>query len=249
MVGLLDVDPDFGELLPVEERVLAGRLRLRVHRVPAGGQGADVGKLLSETEAFGAIVLDGMLVQRLRVADQVGLRLLGAGDLVIRTPVAHLMVLAESDVRGTPASRLALLDEAMLFAIRRWPAVAVRLLERFADQSQTLAAQLVISQLPRVDRRLLALMWLLADRWGRVTTSGTHLPLNLTHGTLGALIGARRSTVTLALGELADRGSLVKQHHGWLLIEPPAQPTSALCDRTDLPRLHLDPSPIEAAGS
>jgi len=248
MVGLLDVDPDFEQLLPVEEREVAGKLRLPVYRVLAGDEGADVGELLAQTRAFGAIVLDGMLVQRLRVADQVGLRLLGAGDLVIRTPDANLIVLAESEVLGTPESRLALLDETVLFAVRRWPAIAVRLLERYADQSQTLAAQLVIGQMPRVDRRLMALMWLLADRWGRVTKSGTHLPLNLTHGTLGALIGARRSTVTLALGELVERGSLAKRQNGWLVIEPPPQPTRAPGDRPDLPTIRTDhPSPWQPA--
>jgi hypothetical protein len=35
------------------------------------------------------------------------------------------------------------------------------------------------------------------------------------------MIGARRPTVTLALGELVDRGALVRQDRGWLLIEAP----------------------------
>jgi hypothetical protein len=54
---------------------------------------------------------------------------------------------------------------------------------------------------------------------------GTTLPVMLTHDALGGLIGARRPTVTLALRELTDRGAVVRQDRGWLLLEQPAQPT------------------------
>ena len=79
----------------------------------------------------------------------------------------------------------------------------------------------MICQLPRVDQRVLALMWLLAESWGRVTPSGTTLPLSLTHDALGALIGARRPTVTLAMRELTERGAVIRQDQGYLLLEAP----------------------------
>jgi hypothetical protein len=52
-----------------------------------------------------------------------------------------------------------------------------------------------ITQLPRVDRRVLALLWQLAERWGRVTPSGVEVRLELTHETLGgsSAPSARRS--------------------------------------------------------
>lgn len=43
----------------------------------------------------------------------------------------------------------------------------------------------------------------------------------LTHDALGALVGARRPTITLAVRELTDRGAIVRQDQGWLLVEPP----------------------------
>ena len=52
-------------------------------------------------------------------------------------------------------------------------------------------------------------MWLLAESWGRVTQAGIRLPLGLTHDVLGALVGARRPTVTLALRELTERGAIL----------------------------------------
>jgi len=71
-VSLLDVDPDFEDLISVGDRTVAGRLMLPVHEVFALREGADVGAMLARSKAFAAIVLDGMLVHRLRVADQVG---------------------------------------------------------------------------------------------------------------------------------------------------------------------------------
>ena len=75
-----------------------------------------------------------------------------------------------------------------------------------------------ISQLHRVDRRLLALFWHLAERWGRMTADGVVLPMTLSHRMLGQLIGARRPTVPTALGELARRGDIRRCDDGtWLL--------------------------------
>jgi hypothetical protein len=85
----------------------------------------------------------------LQVADQIGLRLLGAGDMVVRGSGARLIVPADPTVTGTPTSRLAVLDDALPFALRRWPLLAVRLLERLDQQAQMLAAQFVIAELPR----------------------------------------------------------------------------------------------------
>jgi hypothetical protein len=164
MVGLVDVDPDPEQLLSVEERLVAHRVRIRVYNIVADRNGVDADAVLEDCDAFGAIVLDGILAERLRVADQIGLRLLGVGDIVTRTPDTRLTVVAEPELRGTPGSRLALLDDTVLSAVRQWPTIAVRLLERFANQSRILAAQLVIAELPRVDQRLFALMWLPRDQ-------------------------------------------------------------------------------------
>ena len=106
---------------------------------------------------------------------------------------------------------MAILGSEVLIAAHRWPRIVAGLNARIGEQSERLTTQLAICQLPRVDQRVLAMMWLLAESWGRVTAAGTTLPLALTHDALGALVGARRPTVTLALGELTDRGAIVRQ--------------------------------------
>jgi hypothetical protein len=149
--------------------------------------------------------------------------LLGPGDLILVGSDPPSMLVGESLWRAVAKTRLAFLGREFLLGARRWPGLFAGLQLRSAQQTDRLATQLVVCQLPRVDQRVLALMWLLAESWGHVTPTGTTLPLSLTHDALGALVGARRPTVTLALRELTDRGAILRQDQGWLLVEPPPQ--------------------------
>jgi hypothetical protein len=219
---LLDVEPDLAAFLSDEERVDAHRLMVPERAIPRGP--VDMPSLLRGGRAFGAIVRDGMLVQHFRVGDQVALRLLGPSDVVLPTSAAGATVLAATGHRAVAPTTLAMLGNEVLIAAHHWPRLVAGLYGIVGEQCDRIARQLAICQLPRVDQRLLAVMWLLAESWGQVTPAGTTLPLRLTHDVLGGLIGARRPTVTLALGELAQRGAILHQDRGWLLIEPPPKP-------------------------
>ena len=74
----------------------------------------------------------------------------------------------------------------------RYPEITAALFDRLTERSLRLATTQAISQLTRVDRRLKALFWHLAERWGRVSGDGVIVPLALTHRILGQLVGARR---------------------------------------------------------
>lgn len=219
-MSLLQVDPDLGRFLPSEE-VSAAR-QLAVPALTLGrAEDGDVVTQLKRHGAFGAIVLEGMLVRQVKIADHLGMRLLGPGDLIATSDGPPSLLVDEATLRALPGTRVATLGRELLYAAQRWPSLIAGLQLRWGQQTDRLTSQLVVCQLPRVDQRLLALMWLLAESWGRVTPVGTVLPLRLTHDALGSLIGARRPTVTLALRELADRGAIVRQDQGWLLLEPP----------------------------
>ena len=69
-----------------------------------------------------------------------------------------------------------------------------------------------------MERRLLMLFWALSGRWGVVTPRGVHLRLRLTHEALGRLVGARRPSVTTALGALAETGALERTPEGYRLL-------------------------------
>jgi hypothetical protein len=147
---------------------------------------------------------------------------------------------------ATPG-RLAVLGDDFLHAARRWPQLYTDLLARIDEQTEQLVTQLILCQLPRVEDRLLAMLWLLSESWGKVTSAGTLLPLHFTHEALGAMVGARRSTVTLALGKLTETGAIVERESGWLLLEPPPQEHEELAP-TEPPRL-LDLSPTRWAAT
>jgi len=80
-----------------------------------------------------------------------------------------------------------------------------------------IARRLAVAQLPAITDRLLLVFCELAMRWGKVTPDGIRLPVPLTHSTLAALVGARRPSVTTALGILASQGLIERIPGGWLL--------------------------------
>ena len=118
-------------------------------------------------------------------------------------------------------TRVALLDARVALATARWPVLAGTLSRRHVRRARSLAFQLAIAQLPRVDDRLLVLLWALAERWGRVSPQGVRLPLALPHRTLATLVGARRPSVTTALSGLARDGLVERTEEGWLLHGDP----------------------------
>jgi CRP-like cAMP-binding protein len=235
-VSLLEAAPALARLMSPEELPSAAAIRVPVLRVSQG----DVPFMdrLEAGQAFGALLLEGVLVHEVSLWGRSGLRLLGPGDIVARDQDLGPMLLERSRWQPAGEVKVAVLAESMLRALARWPALMAGLYAREAQQVGRLAAQLLICQLPRVEDRVLALLWLLAESWGRVTPSGTRVPIDLTHETLGMMVGARRPTVSLALRQLADQGAVVRQPGGWLLlksapggignpVEPDTSPTEA----------------------
>lgn len=219
-IGLLDVVSDLDAALSDSERALAARLQLPLRTTLADE--LDLAATFLAADAFAAVLIDGVVLHELTLGPQTALRLLGPGDIIARLAGSLSTLPVHDRHRASGQVSFALLDDRVLRGVQHYPRLMVCLQLRLAEQERRLASQLLICQLPRVEDRALALMWLLADTWGRVTSAGTSLPLKLTHDAIGALIGARRPTVSLALKTLADGGALVRQGDGWLLIERPA---------------------------
>ena len=223
-VRLLEVDPDLGALLAGPRRAEAEReLTVRRHDVPSGIW--DVERLSAATpDHVGLLLLDGVLSRELMVADQVSAELLGPGDVVRPWQLGNRASLLPVEAVWSVLSPLdvAVLDRRFAAELARYPEVTSVLLDRLGERSVRLATTQAISQLTRVDRRLRALFWHLAERWGRVSGQGVIVPLTLTHRILGQLVGARRPTVSTALAELAERQELIRRPDGsWLLRGDP----------------------------
>jgi CRP-like cAMP-binding protein len=223
---LLDLDPDLADALG--DRVAAdARDRIGVATVavePGSWRPHELEPAFSR--AFALIVCKGLIVRELGLAGTVTADLLGPGDIVaFDSPSEPLLATTERwhvDAEAT----VAILDDRVLPALHSWPALSSRLIARAARQAARAAEQRAISQLPRVELRIRALLWHLAERWGRVGASGVVVPLELTHTALGHLVGARRSTVTLALGELGRAGAVTRRDDGAWVLRADSNPSA-----------------------
>jgi CRP/FNR family cyclic AMP-dependent transcriptional regulator len=219
--SLLELDDELGELIPQERRAAArAQLQVEVHRLAAGPLSA---ARMADTnpEHVGLLLLEGVISREVVVADTVSTELLGPGDLVRPWAMHDDAPLLRLEVRwqALTESRVAVLDRRFAGRLTQWPEVNSMLIDRLNERAQRLAVTQAISQLNRVDRRILALFWHLADRWGRMTPEGVLVPLTLSHRMLGQLVGARRPTVSTAVAKLAERGELIRRNNGTWVVK------------------------------
>ena len=169
------------------------------------------------------------MAREIALEDNVSAELLGPGDLVRPWQAQQPSQLMRAEVRWTVVEevRFGILDRHFAVQLARYPEVNAMLIDRLTERAQRLAMMQAISQLNGVERRLLALFWHLSERWGRVVRDGVAVPVPLPHRVIAQLVGARRPTVSTALGTLAERGELVRRADGgWLLTgEPVGVPT------------------------
>jgi hypothetical protein len=180
------------------------------------------GGALTDSPAWGAVVLDGLLLRDVRLAGARCSELLGPGDAFDPHESGHGESLLPVGAEWTvlEPSHVALLDRGFAVTAARWPEVTAEVQSRAAARTFRLAVQMAICQLPRVDLRVLLMLWHLAERWGRVVPGGILLPLRLPHRLLGQLVGARRPTVTLAMSRLDASGRVARHDAGWRLHAP-----------------------------
>lgn len=233
--------------LLVEDPDLAGELTgARLHRAEreliAGIAIALKGTWEPEADAararggFGLLVLRGLVVRRVGRTGRFGAELLGPGDVIRPWQHDGEDVALPFEVRFQVLEQTVFASLDLRFAARvgPYPEVSGALLGRAMQRSRTLAVNMAIAHYQRTDRRLLLLLWHLADRWGRVTPEGVRVRLPVTHELLADLVAARRPSVSSALQQLAREGLLSRTTDGWLLHgEPPddAQHEAWLEDR------------------
>lgn len=176
--------------------------------------------------SLGLIVLDGLMTRTISVSGRECPELIGAGDLLRPWDHAGDEASVAQDARWTALERttLAVLDERVAAIICRWPPVVSALLSRTIERSRTIAFHFAIAHVRHADTRLLMLLWHLADRWGRVTPRGVHVPVRLTHELMAHLACMRRPTASSALQRLVGQGKIARHGDGtWLLLgAPPA---------------------------
>jgi len=232
-VQLLNVDPELArELDPRRAREAAHRLYARAIDIPRGRWMPSTG-LLQGTRPIGLLLLDGLLLREAIVDEHPSAELLGPGDVMRAWDDDDNEELLPRTVQWTAltATRVAIVDHAFAVRAAQWPEVFASLLDRAARRAERLVVMQAIAHLTRVDDRLLALLWCLAERWGRVVPDGVLVSLRLSHRTLAGMVGARRPSVTTALGQLMARGELERRADGeWVLRGAPPEAREGTAD-------------------
>ena len=218
-VYVLDHDAGLRSVLAESERARARQHAVAgVLELPTGDWQPDEQEATSAE--LGLLVLEGLLIRDVTIADARCGELIGPGALLrprdsheTGAPMRH-----EIGWRVVEPTRLAVLDRRFLRVAAHWPSLMTALLARTTERAHNLGVMVSIHSLKRVDTRLLAYFWHLADRFGKVTSDGVLVPLALTHRQLALLVGAQRPSVTSALGTLAERQQLRRDERGnWLL--------------------------------
>jgi len=224
VVRVLDADPDLGLALAVDERRRATDSLLgRLYKVEAGTW--ELRQAEGQRGALGLLVADGLLALQTSIDERTTLELVGRGDLLqpwVKLG-AEAMTPPEAQWHILEPSEVILLDRGFAAAAAEWPEVIAALMHRLVVRSRRLCYQLAVNASPRVEDRVLYMLWALADRWGRVTQSGVVLTLNLTHQRIAELVCAQRPSISTALNRLRDEGRLSYSRSGFTLHgKPPA---------------------------
>jgi CRP/FNR family transcriptional regulator, cyclic AMP receptor protein len=207
-VALLRVDAGLREAVPDDELAFAERVVTASHHEVEPGAWPPDALVGDGPRPFAALLLSGLVIHEIALGGRCHANLVGPGDLFRPWCSVDPVLPCASRWSSTSGASIAVLDDRFLTAARRWPGLSAAIHERLADQLDSAAVRTAILGLPRVDARVLALFWQLADRWGVVRPEGVVIRLALTHALIGMLVGAQRPTVSLALHALADDGLL-----------------------------------------
>jgi CRP/FNR family transcriptional regulator, cyclic AMP receptor protein len=213
---LADVDPD---LVPQQPGSRNGPV-VPVVEVAARARPDAVESVVRDLSR--GLVLKGCLLREVRAGTAAIAEIVGPGDILLDHTV-EADGLLPTTIGWRVLERTLIVD---LGAVTEADAMMqLGLLDAVARRLQTQAARAgircALESLIRVDLRLLAYLWHLADSFGVVTVAGVKLDLPLTHALLAELIGARRPTVTTAFGALVAGGYIERDGHSIILLGDP----------------------------
>lgn len=217
--AILRIDPGLAQGVPADERPAAERLLQAPVLTLSDGATPRANR---STTAY--LVIDGLLLRRVWVGEGRSVELLARRDVLFpaREDAASF---ARSEWKAVEPVRIAAIDLGPGAPIWRWPPIGAAVAMRAIDRTRVLAVQAAIMSAIGVEERLHSLLWVLSERWGRVTGDGVALDLQVPQQVLAEMIGARRPTVSMALGRLCERGLLTRPEPGcWVLLGPPPEP-------------------------
>jgi len=214
MVRVLDEDPELGRYLPAHELKPASMAAVApLHTIKPGTASFLIDESLTHAH-LGLLLLGGLVARHVFFGQLGAVEFFGPGDLV-RPWTRRADGPAQGRWEVLATTRLAALDQEFANRVHPWPELAAGLLDRAAERSDSQALQAALHQTKRAEERVLLALWHFAGRWGETGPEGRTVSLpNITGELLARFVGARRQTVSTALGRLADSGELRRNPDG-----------------------------------
>lgn len=181
------------------------------------------GAAKEEVELRGSsmVILSGAVMVRGSSGRRRTAEILGSGDVLRPTSMSDTVSVNWHCSQRTQMARL---DDVTNLLCQRHEALTA-VLEADGQRLQSLQTRLAIAQEPALHIRLSLLLHHLSMRWGRVTRSGTLVPLRLTHAALAELCSSQRASTSRVLHQLASGDAAVSRSPaGWLLREGAVSP-------------------------
>jgi hypothetical protein len=230
------------------------------HRVPLTARAVELAagpfdplRLVGDPNGWlGLLVLDGLILVEVEAGHAPAGWLVGTEDIVRPWDANAVSLIADATWRVVSQARVALLDGAFARRSATTPEVVPTLVSRAAQTTHWLLAKSLITATPVVEERLLLLFALLGERWGKATRDGISIGLPLTHRVLASLVGARRPSVSTALGSLTVEGLVRREKNGaWILSRSGTYPDACepRCWQRYVRALGLDEPTVDAAVS
>lgn len=220
LIHLLDEDPDLAIGIGAT-RMPAARRRATAYVVGRDPGPADfLGAYGGAAGWLGLLILDGVILQHTAVLECTTTQVLAPGDVFCPWELDQECALQPSAVtfEVIAPSRLALLDDAFAERVRPWPQIASALIGRAARRAHGLTLAHGLAGYPRVDVRIVALLWHLAERCGVALADETVvLPVALTPRTIARMVGCEPGPVNSALASLRREGLVSQTAGAWLL--------------------------------
>lgn len=178
------------------------------------------------------LVKHGLLARLLPSRAAVAAELIGAGDLLPFDAPPGSSVLGDASWVALTDAEVAVVSLSRIRNHPEWSHLSHGLLQRLGHQLRRSAELAAIAHQPRAADRVTLLMQHLAERWGQAGPGTLVVAIPLTHERIGQLIGAQRSTVTLALNRLAADGVLERRDaDGAWIIHTGTAPSSCATAR------------------
>lgn len=204
-VPLAVVDRDLPYGLDPGAVELAQAVSVPVHEVGKG-------RWMRETrlDDFAYVVLEGLVLRTSSAEGREMTELAASGEMLgSRSPLPSDFLSDAPCVERWSAATdalVAVISRRQIETLMIAPALTMRIFERIERAAENMRFTLSLAPVPRLADRIYLLLWHYAERWGSRRDGVTYLELPVNQLTMAGLIGANRSSVSLALKDLAQSG-------------------------------------------